>query len=137
MRETLGELCLAGAVVAPLLGATVSAAGGRTPGRGQRVAAGLGWVSALLALATAGLVALRGPLVVLRTFSKLFGIAGLRLGYAIVQGELHWVWLRWRVRSGNRRDDPTCVTRGVNAPVLLCQVEGEVLGPVSVRTHGS
>jgi len=47
------------------------------------------------------------------------------------------VWLRWRVRSGNPRDDPTCVTGGVNAPVLLCQVEGEVLRPVSVRTHGS
>ncbi|MHB1553242.1 MAG: hypothetical protein ACYCSX_15075 [Acidimicrobiales bacterium] len=64
MRETLGELCLAGAVVASLVGAGVSAAGGRVPGRGQRAAAGLGWVSALLALATAVLVALRGPLVV-------------------------------------------------------------------------
>ncbi len=63
MRETLGELCLAGAVVASLVGAGVSAAGGRVPGRGQRAAAGLGWVSALLALVTAGLVVLGGPLV--------------------------------------------------------------------------
>ncbi len=64
MRETLGELCLAGAVVAPLVGAGVSAAGERVPGREQRVAAGLGWASALLALVTAALVALRGPFAV-------------------------------------------------------------------------
>lgn len=36
---------------------------GRAPGRGQRAAAGIGWVSALLALMTAVLVALRGALV--------------------------------------------------------------------------
>jgi len=45
------------------------------------------------------------------------------------------VWLRWRDRSGGLRDDPASVTRGVNAPVLLRQMEGEVLGPVSVRAH--
>jgi NADH:ubiquinone oxidoreductase subunit 5 (subunit L)/multisubunit Na+/H+ antiporter MnhA subunit len=60
----LGELCLAGAIVAPLVGAGVSAAGERVPGREQRAATGLGWVSALLALVTAVLVALHGPLVV-------------------------------------------------------------------------
>lgn len=64
MRETLGELCLAGAVLAPLLGAGVSASGGLRPSREQRVAAGLGWASALLALVTAALVALRGPFAV-------------------------------------------------------------------------
>jgi len=47
------------------------------------------------------------------------------------------VWLRWRDRSVNPRDDPTRVARGVNARVLLCQMEGEVLGPVSVRAHRS
>jgi NADH:ubiquinone oxidoreductase subunit 5 (subunit L)/multisubunit Na+/H+ antiporter MnhA subunit len=57
-------MCLAGAVVAPLLGAAASAAGGRVPGRGQRAAAGLGWVSALLALVTGVLVALHGPFAV-------------------------------------------------------------------------
>lgn len=35
------------------------------------------------------------------------------------------------------RDDPAGVARGVNARVLLRQVEGEVLGPVSVRAHCS
>ena len=64
MREMFGEVCLVGAVVAPLLGAAASVAGGRVPGRAQGAAAGLGWVSALLALATAVWVALRGPLVV-------------------------------------------------------------------------
>lgn len=57
-----GDLCLVGAVVAPLVGAVISVAGGGDPQRRCRTAAGLGWVSAGLAVATATLVALRGPL---------------------------------------------------------------------------
>ncbi len=60
----LGELCLAGAVLAPLLGAAVSASGGRVPGRRCRTATALAWLSALLAFVTAVSVALRGPFVV-------------------------------------------------------------------------
>ncbi|MGH9059950.1 MAG: IS701 family transposase, partial [Acidimicrobiales bacterium] len=45
--------------------------------------------------------------------------------------DFFWVWLRWRDRSGVLRDDPACITRRMNASALLCQVEGEVLGPVS------
>jgi uncharacterized protein YbcC (UPF0753/DUF2309 family)/NADH:ubiquinone oxidoreductase subunit 5 (subunit L)/multisubunit Na+/H+ antiporter MnhA subunit len=64
MTVLFGELCLTGSVVAPLVGAVVSAAGGRACGRGHRAAAGLAWMSAVLALVTAVLVALRGPFVV-------------------------------------------------------------------------
>ena len=60
MTALLGELCLAGAVGAPLAGA-VAAAGGRA--WGLRAAAGLGWISALLAVVAAGVVALHGPFV--------------------------------------------------------------------------
>ena len=60
MTSLLGEMCLVGAVGAPLAGA-VAAAGGRA--RGLRAAAGLGWISALLAVVAAGVVALHGPFV--------------------------------------------------------------------------
>ncbi|MHB1547889.1 MAG: hypothetical protein ACYCX8_04020 [Acidimicrobiales bacterium] len=40
MRETLGELCLAGAVVVPLLGAAVCAPGGTGAGSGAAGSSG-------------------------------------------------------------------------------------------------
>ncbi|MHB1516968.1 MAG: proton-conducting transporter transmembrane domain-containing protein [Acidimicrobiales bacterium] len=61
MTGVLGELCLVGAVAAPLVGAVVSVAGGGAPQPRCRTAAGLGWVSALLAIAAATSVALGGP----------------------------------------------------------------------------
>ncbi|MHB1713131.1 MAG: proton-conducting transporter transmembrane domain-containing protein [Acidimicrobiales bacterium] len=61
MTSVLGELFLVGAVLAPLAGAVVSLSGGRPPQRRCRTAAGLGWVSALLAIAAAASVALGGP----------------------------------------------------------------------------
>ena len=61
MTSVLGELCLAGAVLAPLVGAVISIVGGGAPGRRCRTAAGLGWVSAGLAIVAATLVALGGP----------------------------------------------------------------------------
>ena len=64
MMALLGELCLTSAVVAPLAGAAVSGASGAAPGRGHRAAAGLGWMSAMLALVAAGVVGLRGPFMV-------------------------------------------------------------------------
>jgi len=54
-----GALCLAGAVGAPLAGAVVSIVS--RGGGGYRAAARLGWISALLAGAAAGVVALHGP----------------------------------------------------------------------------
>jgi NAD(P)H-quinone oxidoreductase subunit 5 len=56
--DRIGELCLTGALGAPLAGAVAAAAGGV---RGLRAAAHLGWTSALLAVVAAGVVALRGP----------------------------------------------------------------------------
>jgi len=61
VTSVLGELFLVGAVAAPLAGAVVSVAGGGAPQQRCRTAAGLGWVSALLAIAAATWVALRGP----------------------------------------------------------------------------
>ncbi len=61
-----------------------------------------------------------------------FSLAQEELLAAVVPKGL-WVWLWRRVRSGNPRDDSTCVTRGVNALMFLCQVQCEVRRPVSVR----
>ncbi|MHB1786091.1 MAG: proton-conducting transporter transmembrane domain-containing protein [Acidimicrobiales bacterium] len=59
--SVLGELCLAGAVLAPLVGAIVAVVGTGAPGRRCRTAARLGWVSAGLAMVAATSVALGGP----------------------------------------------------------------------------
>ncbi len=64
MTSTYGELCLAGAVLAPLTGAAVSAAARRAPGWRCRAATGFAWLSALSALVAAASVALHGPFVV-------------------------------------------------------------------------
>lgn len=61
MTSLVGELVLVGAVLAPLAGAVVSVTRGGTPRRRCRIAAGLAWVSALLAIAAATRVALGGP----------------------------------------------------------------------------
>ncbi|MHB8245186.1 MAG: proton-conducting transporter transmembrane domain-containing protein [Acidimicrobiales bacterium] len=61
MTRVLGDLFLVGAVLAPLVGAAVSVASRGAPRQRCRTAAGLGWLSALLAIAAATWVALRGP----------------------------------------------------------------------------
>jgi len=61
VTNVFGELVLVGAVLAPLAGAVVSVAGGGAPLRRCRAAAGLGWISAALAIAAATWVGLRGP----------------------------------------------------------------------------
>lgn len=64
MRSVLGELCLTGAVLTPLVGVAVSVRARGGLGRGCRAAARLGWVSAALAVITGVAVALRGPFTV-------------------------------------------------------------------------
>ncbi len=64
MLSLLGRLWLTGAVAAPLAGATISIIGQRGPDRRCRTAAALGWSGAVLALAAALWVALRGPFTV-------------------------------------------------------------------------
>ncbi|MHB1739674.1 MAG: proton-conducting transporter transmembrane domain-containing protein [Actinomycetes bacterium] len=64
MTRVLGQLCLAGAVLAPLTGAIVAVVGKGLPGRRCQTAAGLGWVSAGLAIVAATSVALGGPFAV-------------------------------------------------------------------------
>src|SRR5579875_275845 len=61
LSALVGQLSLAGALGAPAAGALVVAARGA---RGLRAAAGLGWLSAILAAVAAGAVALDGPFVV-------------------------------------------------------------------------
>ena len=60
----VGRVALLGTVVAPLVGAIVVLTGGPTSGRGQRAAAALAWISAVLALMAAGVVGLHGPFAV-------------------------------------------------------------------------
>ncbi len=59
--NAIGRLCLVGAVIAPLVAAGTSFSS-RTPlGRRSRTAAGLGWLSATLAVISATMVGLVGP----------------------------------------------------------------------------
>ena len=62
MTSVFGELCLVGAILAPLTAAIISIGG--DPRRRCRLAAGLGWVSAVFAIAAAFSVALAGPFAV-------------------------------------------------------------------------
>ena len=64
VTRVLGELCLVGAVLAPLVGAIVAVTGGGGQERRCRTAAGLGWVSTGLAIVAATSVALGGPFAV-------------------------------------------------------------------------
>ena len=64
MLNLLGKLWFTGAVVVPLVSASVSAIGRRGRDRRCRTATALGWFGAVLALAAALWVALRGPFTV-------------------------------------------------------------------------
>lgn len=64
MRGMFGEVCLAGVVPVALIGAGVSIIGGRGSDWRCRRASRLAWLSALLAVAAAASVVLRGPFVV-------------------------------------------------------------------------
>lgn len=61
MTNVFGELCLTGAVLVPLVGAVISVTGIGAPMLRCRTATYLGWISAVLAIVAATLVALRGP----------------------------------------------------------------------------
>ena len=61
MIRIVVELCLVSAVLTPFVGAAISISGGSDRLKRCRTAAGLGWVSVLLAVITATAVALRGP----------------------------------------------------------------------------
>ena len=64
MSNILGELCVVGAVLTPVVGAVVAVVGKGLPGRRCRAAASLGWASAGLAIGAAASVALANPFVV-------------------------------------------------------------------------
>ncbi len=82
MTRIIAELSLIGAVVAPMAGAVVSVAGKGLPGGHCRVAAGLAWTSALLAVGAAVSVAVGGPFIAAvdtRGGEPLFGLAANQL----------------------------------------------------------